>query len=101
MFRLYDTDGMRQRIADQVGIEQRNHAADTRYPKPDRHVLRAIWHEQTDDIAKRQALSQRPLRISFGSLGKLAIGQVIIPRKKSWRSSETFSQRIDQNRQGS
>ena len=85
MFGSYDVDGVRERVAGEIGVEQRNDSADARYPQPDRHVFWTIWHEQTDDVAGRETLSQRPTRILIGSLRERAIGQAFPLGKKSGR----------------
>ena len=83
--RCNDIDGMYQRVADEIGVEQRNYATDARDSQPDRHIFGAAWHEQTHDIAEGQALSECPSCILVGSLCKTAIGQVLTLRKKSGR----------------
>ena len=75
MLGSYQVDGVRERVAGEIGVEQRNDPADARYPEPDRHVFRTIWHEQTDDVADRETLSQRPTRILIRSLRECAIRQ--------------------------
>ena len=53
VLRCDDIDSIGKRLTDKVGVEQRDDAADARYPKPDSNILGAIRHQQADDIAKR------------------------------------------------
>ena len=99
MLRRYNVDRVRQRVAGKIGVEQRNDPADPRYPEPDGHVFRAIWHEQTDYVAGRETLPQRPTRILIRSLRESAIRQAVPVGKQSWRRTKSVSQRFDENRE--
>src|SRR5271168_5384803 len=66
---------MGQRVADQIGVEQRGDRTDARYPKPNREILGTVRHHQADDIAGRETLSMRPAGIASGPLSQRAVGQ--------------------------
>jgi hypothetical protein len=40
-----------QRVAAEIRVNKRDDTDYARYTKPNRHIFRAIWHDQTDDIA--------------------------------------------------
>jgi hypothetical protein len=99
MLGSYQVDGVRERVAGEIGVEQRNDPADVRYPEPDRHVFGTIWHEQTDDVAGRETLPQRPTRILIRSLRESAIRQAFSVGKQSWRRTKPVSQGFDEDRE--
>ena len=99
MLGSYQVDRVRERVAGEIGVEQRNDPADARYPEPDRHVFRTIWHEQTDDVAGRETLSQRPTRILIRSLRERAIRQAFPVGKQSGRRTKPVSQGFDEDRE--
>ena len=66
---FHDVDRMRQRVAGDVRIEERDDGADATYADPDRHIFGRIAHQQAYDVAGRQPLLQRPCGISAGPLG--------------------------------
>src|SRR6266850_5669958 len=66
----YDVDRMRQQLAGQVRVDQRDAYPDTAQPKPDRHVLRTVRHHQADNVASREALCEAPAGVAVTELGQ-------------------------------
>ena len=66
-----DIDAMGERVTAQIGVEQRDDAADGGDTEPDRHVFGPIWHQEPDRFALGEILRERPARIAIGAFGKL------------------------------
>ncbi len=66
---------MRERIAREVRVDERDGTADLRQTEPDRHIVGAIRHEEADGGAWLQPLLQSPARIAMGQINQRAIGQ--------------------------
>ncbi len=64
MPRRGDADAVRERLADQVGVDERDDRAHAGNPEPDRQIFRPIGHQQADHVAFADALRQRPARIA-------------------------------------
>ena len=94
----HHVDRMCQRVADEIGVEQRDDRTDARYPKPNRQVLGTVRHHQADDIAGRQTLSMRPTGVAPGPLCQRAVGQDFSRRQQRRRIAKSLLQRIDQQR---
>ena len=62
-------------MPDQIGVEQRHHAADAGDAEPDRQELRPVGHQQADRVALGDALRQRPARVAVGAGAELAIAE--------------------------
>ena len=64
---------LRERLAGEVGVEQRDDAAHAGDAEPDGHVLRPVRHQQTDDVALCDPLLERPPRIARGAARERAV----------------------------
>ncbi len=60
MFGRDNIDAVGERRAGQIGIEQRNDAADAGDAEPDGNVFRPVGHQQADDFAFGNALRRAP-----------------------------------------
>ena len=70
-------DAVGERIARQVGVEQRDHAADSGDADPDRQELGPVGHQQADRVALGDALRERPAGVAVRARAKLAVAQVL------------------------
>ena len=68
-------DAMRERGADQVGVEERDRRADLGEAEPDRHVVRLVAHQKADGVPARETLIEGPSRVSIGAGRELPIGE--------------------------
>ena len=68
-----DIDAMRQRLPDQLGVNQRGDAADLADAEPGRDVIRPAGHEQANRVAGLDTCRQRPARISVDPLRECPI----------------------------
>src|SRR2546422_173597 len=94
-----EIDGVRERGPCQIGVEQRNDAADTGDAEPDRHVLGPVRHEQPDDIPLDESLVERPAGVSVGARRETAIGQALTLGEQGRRLRESLGELLDHRRQ--
>ena len=76
-FGLDGVDAIGQRRPGQMGVEERNHAADARDADPDREEFRPARHHQADRVALAHVLRQRPARVAVGARRKFAVGEAL------------------------
>ncbi|MGY4482964.1 hypothetical protein ACVWWR_002155 [Bradyrhizobium sp. LM3.2] len=62
---LCDIDAMRERLADELGVDQRDHAADATDPEPGRDIVDAVRHDQRDSVALGHTGRAGPPRITI------------------------------------
>ncbi len=74
LFRRDNVDAMGERGPAELGVQQRHGAADGSDAEPDRHVIRAVLHQQRDSVALGDALVERPARVTVGTRGQLREG---------------------------
>ena len=55
-----DIDAMGERRPAQIGVEQRDDAADAGDAEPDRQVFGPVWHQQPDRVAFGEILRRAP-----------------------------------------
>src|SRR3989441_1074744 len=94
-----EIDGVRERGPRQIGVEQRNDAADAGDAEPDRHVLGPVRHEQADDVPLDEPPVERPARVSVGARREAAIGQALALREQGRRLRESLGELLDHRRQ--
>ena len=90
---------MRQRLAGQVGIEQRDRDAGARESEPDAEIIRAILEQQADRVTRAEALGDSPARVAMGEVGELAIAQRGGRGNESRRRFEAIGQAVDEDGQ--
>jgi hypothetical protein len=96
---LDDVDAVGERVAGEVGVEQRHYSSDSRHAEPDRHVFRPVRHQQADRVALADAVLERPARVAVGARSKLAIGQSLTVREQRRRIVELLGELLDHDRQ--
>src|SRR6201985_3958875 len=70
-----NVNAMRQRGADQLGIDQRSHAADPADAEPGCDIIRTARQAQADRIALLDSCLQRPARIAVDALSEFSVAQ--------------------------
>ena len=80
VLRRHDVDAMRERLPDQVGVEQRGDAADAGDAEPDRHEFRPVRHQQADGVALCDSFAERPARIAVRALEQLPVAEGLARR---------------------
>ena len=73
--RVDDRDRVGQRLAGQVGVDQGRCAAGAGNAEPDAQIVRAVVHQQGDDIALADALRAGPARVRIGAAVVVPVGQ--------------------------
>src|SRR6267143_128470 len=94
-----DIDAVGERGTGHVRIEQRNDPAYPRDPKPDRHVLGPVRHEQTYHVALVEALAEGQASISVRPLRELAIAQALVVGEERRRRIELLGELLDHSRE--
>lgn len=89
-----------QRVARKVGVNERHDGSDARYTQPDRHVFRAIWHNQADNIALGDTLPQSPARVLLGAFRQSLVDQPSWSAGQRRRGAAVLGQTPDQYWQG-
>ena len=95
MLRRDDIDAMGERRADQVGVDQRDHAADAGDADPDRHVFRPVRHQQAHRLALAEILAARPAGVAVGALGERAIAESLAVGDQRRRIAEPVGEFLD------
>lgn len=72
---LGDIDTVRQRRADQLGVDQRSDAANPADAEPGRDIIRTVRQEQANRIAASDPRLQRPARIAVDTLSEFGVAQ--------------------------
>ncbi len=75
-------DAIGQRHPGEVGIDERNHAADPRDADPRGQKLRPARHHQTDRVALAKILRERPARIAVRARRKLPVREAFAVRQQ-------------------
>ncbi len=94
-----DPDGVCQRRAGQMGIEERHRQPRPREAEPDREVIRAVLHEQADDLAGLQTLGKCPTGVAACGLRQGAVAERRLRRNERGRRLEALGERIDSQRE--
>ncbi len=94
VLRLDHVDAVGECNAGQVGVEERDHAADARHAEPDGQEFRPVRHHQTDRVALADALRQRPARVAVRARDKLAVGEALAVREQRRRVAEFVGQLV-------
>ena len=76
-----DVDGVRQYVARELRIDERDHDADARQAQPYRQILGAVRHQQRYGIAARKSVRDSPAGILIAANAQLAVS--------SWRLRRT------------
>jgi hypothetical protein len=74
---LGNIDAMRQRLADELGVDQRHHAADLADAEPGREIVGTRRHDQAHRLTVFDSSRQRPAGITIDALGKRAVTQCL------------------------
>ncbi len=90
---------MRQGLAREIGIDERDGESDSRQPQPHRQIFRAIRHEQGHGIARLPASRQSPACILVAADGEAAIRQAGFGRYQCRCCPELGRKAFDQHRQ--
>ena len=86
---------MRERRPGQIGVEQRDDAADAGDAEPDRHEFGPVRHQQADGLALAEALRERPAGVAVGALGQLAIAEALAVGQQRRGVAESLGQLLD------
>ena len=92
-------DAMGERHAHQIGVEQRDHAADAGDADPDRQELGPVGHQEADRVALGDALRERPARVAVRARAELAIAEVLAVGEQRRRVAVFLRQLLDQLRE--
>jgi hypothetical protein len=82
------SDAVRERGAGQIGIEERNDAANLSNAQPDGEVFWPVPHHQANDFTFGETLVERPSRVLVGALGQLTVGQALAFGEQGRRGAE-------------
>ena len=77
MFGRDQIDGMGQRRARQIRIEQRHHAPGLSDAQPARHKFRPVPHQQADAVTFADALRDGPSGILIRASGELTVAEAL------------------------
>ena len=75
MLRAGDGDGMGERLAPEIGVDQRHHGAQLHQSEPGRDVVGAVLHQKRHDVAAADAMDTRPIGVAVGRAIEIAIGE--------------------------
>ena len=70
-----EVDAMGQRLADQLCVDERDHAADLADAKPGGDVILAARHQQTNRVARFNSRRQRPAGILIDPLRQRSVAE--------------------------
>jgi len=85
--------------ADQMRVQQRDHAADARDAEPRGEVLRPIGHVERDGLADADAARERPARIAVRALGQRPVAQALALGQQRRRRAARRGELVDDRRQ--
>ena len=92
-------DAMTQRLALQVGVQQRHDSADGGDAQPDRQIVGAIGQEQANGIALADVLGQRPARYLVDARRQPGMGERLVRGDQRRGFAEARPQFLDHGRQ--
>ncbi len=95
-----DAERVRERLARQIGVDERDRGTDAAKAEPDRQVLRAVLHEKAHDIARGEAPCEAPAGVAVRGRGELAIAERALRAAESRGVREAHRKPLDQDGEG-